>query len=100
MFERGDALAERAWSDLQQFETRCSARAMAVVLTEAVRDAELRSRRIPAPIERPSGALPAREAFVPQRERIKAKLRSPAGLVSLLATLANPSRWSRLRNPW
>ncbi len=98
MYQRGDELAGRAWSDLCSFDTRTTARAMAIVLTEGLRDAESRERRsavdrIPAPAH-----FPPVEVFVPQRERIKLKLRSPAGIASLLAAALNPMRWPRLLN--
>lgn len=98
MFDRGEELAERAWKDLQQFSTRTTARAMAIVLTEGLRDAELRRRNVAVLVVSPPTNVPAPESFVPQRERIKRKLRSPAGIVSLLWTAANPARWPRLLN--
>jgi hypothetical protein len=97
MFERGDELAERAWRDLWQFPTRTTARAMAIVFTEGLRDAELRSRQcnVAPPVVEPPEFPPA-EPFLPQRERIRHKLGSPSGLISLLVAAANPVRWSRL----
>jgi YetA-like protein len=97
MFDRGDELAERAWKDLFAFETRTAARAMAVLLIEGPRDAELRrraTRSLPDPP--PLANLSQPQPFVSQRERVKRQLRSPKGVVSLLVKAANPIRWPRL----
>jgi hypothetical protein len=99
MLNRGDELAERAWRDLLEFETRTTARAMAVVLVEGLRDAQLRCRNIStSEAPEPLVSLPPHRPFLPQRERIKQQLRSPAGVASLLAIAANPARWPRLMN--
>jgi len=99
MFDRGDELAEQAWNDLLQFPTRTTARAMAVVLTEGLRDAELRRRDDRAlPRASLSAEYPSPEAFLPQRERIKQKLRSPKGIAALLVSAARPGRWPRFFN--
>jgi hypothetical protein len=95
---RGDEIADRAWSDLLAFETRTTVRAMALVLSEGVRDAELRQRRGAVLRVAAPDRFPPPEDFVPQRQRIKQKLRSPAGILSLLVTAAHPARWPRLMN--
>jgi YetA-like protein len=99
MLDRGDELAERAWSDLMGFPTRTTARAMAVVMVEGLRDAALRQRRLP-PVPVPSGSscLPPQQPFLPQRERVMAGLRSPLGVLQLLAKVT-PTKLSRLFNP-
>jgi hypothetical protein len=98
MCDRGDELAERAWKDLCGFETRTTARAMAIVLTEGLRDAALRQRTFDPVPELPATQFPPQTTFEPQLDRVKRKLRSPAGIVSLLVTAANPARWHRLLN--
>jgi hypothetical protein len=98
MLDRGDELAERAWSDLLSFPTRATARAMAVVMVEGLRDAELRQRGFARSAAAPLAGLPPHLTFVSQRQRVKQRLRSPAGVVSLLAAAANPARWPRLLN--
>ncbi len=105
LLERGQALAERAWSDLLAFPTRTTARAMAIVLVEGLRDAELR-RRIAAGAPGAAAAsvttdvavYPPHRDFLPQRERVKRRLRSPAGVATLLARAASPARWPRIMN--
>ena len=100
MLDRGDELADRAWSDLLSCEKPTTTRAMAVVMIEGLRDAELRCRDT-RPMPRFTGPVTfsRHEPFVPQRERIKRKLRSAGGLLSLIAALVNPRRWPRLLNP-
>ncbi len=105
MLDRGHALAERAWSDLDAFRTRTSARAMAVVMVEGLRDSQLRRGPIPAvPVfadGRAAKALadyPPHGDFLPQRERVKRQLCSPAGVAVLLARAASPARWPRILN--
>jgi hypothetical protein len=97
LWDRGDALARRAWHDLQSCERPTTARAMAIVMTEGLRDAYLRQR--PA-IVFPQGPAPPRwepwETFVPQRERLLRKLRSPRGVLSLVAHAAMPWCWPRV----
>jgi hypothetical protein len=105
MLRRGEELAERAWSDLLAFSTRTSARAMAVVMVEGVRDAALRrpseaARRFGAAGLPPSSHTdyPPHCDFLPQRERVKRRLRSPAGVAALLARAVSPARWPRILN--
>lgn len=99
MFRRGQELAERAWRDLLGFERRTTIRAMAIVMVEGLRDAELRQSSLEFAI-RPMNAAqyPPCQAFLPQRERVKRRLRSPAGIASLLVRAANPARWHRILN--
>lgn len=105
MHRRGQALADRAWSDLAGFGTRTSARAMAVVMVEGLRDAELRhASAITAPASdseqspRSRAVYPPHHDFLPQRERVKRRLRSPSGVAALLARAASPARWPRILN--
>jgi hypothetical protein len=98
MFNWGDSLGDRAWQDLLGFETRSTARAIAVVMIEGLEDCVLRSRDEDLP---PSigwtADFPRRESFAAQRERIKSVLRSPSQLLRASARLANPVRWARYR---
>jgi hypothetical protein len=97
LWDRGDALARRAWQDLQGCPRPTTARAMAIVMTEGLRDASLRQR--PALVF-PQGPAPPRwepwEPFVPQRERILRSIRSPVGVICLLVRAAMPWRWPRV----
>jgi hypothetical protein len=101
MRKRGQELAERAWSDLWSFSTRTTARAMAVLFVEGLRDAELRQ---PQPtlcepmIAGNHEMFPDHTDFQTQRERVKRQLRSPVGIALLLARAAAPSRWPRILN--
>lgn len=99
MQERGNQLATRAWSDLSKFEFRTTTRAAAVVLTEGLRDAELRAgiRAIGCPPSIPLHREP-REVFVSQKERVMRKLKSPRGWMSLISMAARRHSWQRLFN--
>ncbi len=102
MRQTGKSLADRAWSDLLQFPTRTTARAMAVVLVEGILDAQLRcdSARISTASSRIVDAtnFPPPLNFLPQRERIKKQLRTASGVTALLATASCPNRWPRILN--
>lgn len=85
---RGGELADRAWADLLRFASRGVARAVAILLREGTVDAYFRSHPIePAP--RPDGEfdLGAPGAFVGQRERVRARLRTSGGAVRLAWSL-------------
>jgi len=93
----GEALADRAWSDLLGFESRHVIRALAIAMTEGTRDLRLRLVEPPPPPppprEPPDFGEPTR--FVPQRARVVRLLKSPAELPRGLAHLARISRWRR-----
>lgn len=93
--ERGNAWADRAWSDLNRFENRTVARCVSVLMTEGVRDAAFRGGVEPLPIDRPlpTKSFPPRTPFVPQKERVKRLLKRPSqwGLIAL--RMMNPRRW-------
>jgi hypothetical protein len=95
--EKGTALAERAWSDLLQFETRFTARAAAVIMAEGPLDEYLRTRRVDAP---PAMDLRAYEfgspqTFIPQKARVKCMLASPVGWLRIAARLVSVRRGRR-----
>lgn len=81
---KGDELIARAWSDLNSFETRTSARALALALNEGTHAVAMYRKAVePAPASnidadhdfgRPSG-------FVPQKQRILAPLRAARRLI-------------------
>lgn len=93
---RADELADRAWSDLNGFESRQVARSIALVMIEGWRDEQLRLRP-PVPAVRvsaPAGfGSPAR--FVPQKRRVLDRLRTPGGLIRTALALADPRSWAR-----
>jgi hypothetical protein len=93
---RGHELADRAWTDLGRFETRAAARALAIVIVEGTHDSFYRYRAIPPAPRGEAGfdfGQPA--AFVPQRQRVRAQLRTASGLVRAAVRLADPRRWFR-----
>lgn len=99
MLERGNALAERAWKDLLAFDTQATARAMAVLLTEGLWDAFLRTTPRPA-APRYDGAVDfgAPQPFRSQRHRVKQRLTNVRGLVELgVAALTYPLRRAKSR---
>ena len=94
---RGAELAERAWSDLLRFDTRTAARAVAIVMFEGIRDAYFRTaaaESAPHPAEHHDFGLP--EAFIPQRKRVLARLKTLRGASHALFQLANPKNWAKL----
>jgi len=84
MRERADQFSRRSWSDLRRFETRHDTRVRAILLTEGLRERDLR---------RVAGAAVAGDSlresipqdfgpprpFIPQRLAVSAQLRSPLG---------------------
>lgn len=96
MRRRADELGDRAWSDLLSFDTQTAARAVALVMTEGLYDCVLRSW----PDEKPPevgeiNSFVAQGSFSPQRQRVRAALRSPRGIFRSAIRLANPWRWHR-----
>ena len=95
-YDRGDELADRAWADLLRFDSRASARALAIVMVEGLLDCTLRSRdTTTAPQSKFCQDLPGPTQFDPQRARVKKLLQSPRGVARLASRLANPGRWIR-----
>jgi hypothetical protein len=95
MRARGDELAERAWSDLLAFESRNMIRALAVVMIEGPRDVCLRQVAPKLPPRASHGPFPPRADFWPQKERVRARMRSVRGIVGLLLAAATPRNWRR-----
>ncbi len=100
MFDRGTSLIDRAWRDLQEFETQATTRAMAVVLTEGMWDSHLRSCE---PSIAPRNAAPVEFGqpcdFRSQRVRVRKRMKSAGGLVGLVgAALSFPFRSSSTRS--
>jgi hypothetical protein len=97
MLAFGEELADRAWRDLAGFETKHVARSLVLSLTEGARDCWLRTRdeteltgRRPGKGEFDFGT-PTR--FVPQKDRVRAQLKSPGGLAKAAVNAASPWRW-------
>ena len=95
-FRRGNELAERAWSDLLRFESRHSARAVAIMLQEGLRDTQFRGCTIASQL-RSSGVADhgTPESFVPQKRRVLAQFKTPHGLAGVLGKVLSPRNWGR-----
>ena len=96
LLRRGEEFAERAWNDLLRFESRATARPLAIMMREGPVDVCLRHRP-PPPAPRPQAEhdFGRPEVFVPQRQRVKTQMKSLPGLVRLGLRLLNPWRWQR-----
>lgn len=93
VLKRGEELADRAWDDLERFESRHVSRAMAIVMSEGARDCWLRQQSFddaPAVEQR---AWKTKSDFVPQKDRVKQQLKSPGGLVKAGLAACNVTRW-------
>jgi hypothetical protein len=94
---RGEELSARAWQDLMRFESRHTARPVALLMVEGLRDTYFRTRGVP---RLPQPAVPAsytkQPPFVPQAQRAKARLKTGGGLAKTLACLARVRYWPRL----
>ena len=66
------------WNDLLRFETRLTARSLAIVMVEGLLDCAFRSREIDAPpLVELTNQFEDRQPFTTQRHRVKSCLRSP-----------------------
>ncbi len=94
---RAAELSERGWQDLMRFDSRHAARPVALVLVEGLRDAFFRKCAAP-PLPKPPGPFEfgRPQAFVPQRQRARARLKTAGGLARALARLADVRSWPRL----
>ena len=95
MLKRGEELADRAWSDLERFESRFVARSLAIVMSEGARDCWLRLQTFEEePAVEPVSWEP-KQKFVPQKDRVNQQLKSLAGLLRVLVSASNVRRWPR-----
>jgi hypothetical protein len=94
LVRRGQELAERAWNDLLSFESRTSARAVALVLVEGMVDRSLRNATN-TPLPRPEGLFNhgVPECFIPQRRRVFRQLKTLGGISTALLRIVNPYNW-------
>ena len=96
LLDRAGEFSERAWSDLARFESRHVTRAAVIVINEGLREAYLERNadvRCPAPVVAVDFGTP--ERFVPQRERFKAALRTPRGVLRIAGRLLDFRRWPK-----
>ena len=94
--QAGRQWADRAWNDLLAFPTCRNARAVAVLMTEGVRDAYFRvADEPPGPplSEKHDFGLP--QQFIPQKERLRTQLKTVPGLARTVGRLARPTAWQR-----
>jgi len=94
LMRRAEALSDRGWRDLMRFTSRHAARPVAVLLVEGLRDVFFRSGATPN-LPEPSGCFDfgRPEDFVPQRQRVMARLKTVGGLPRALARLADVRNW-------
>lgn len=93
------ALAEAAWRDLLRFPRPHNARAAAVILTQGIWHLALEqsSTDVCCTAQNTNGwNLWPREMFIPQRTRVRNKLKSPRGWLTLLLRATNPRIVGRL----
>src|SRR5262249_2062167 len=97
LLQRGGELADRAWSDLLRFESRSTARAVAILLPEGPKDAFFRTAVVPS-APRPSQTYDfgSPQTFILQKLRVRAQLKSWRGLARVLLVLLSPRTWRRL----
>jgi hypothetical protein len=91
---KGDELADRAWHDLCRFPTRSFIRPVTLAMIQGLWDASLRQDGTACSQQKPSPqdwGPPAR--FEPQRQRVRALLKSPRGLALAVVRALNPRRW-------
>ncbi|MGQ9503347.1 MAG: RIFT barrel domain-containing protein [Thermogutta sp.] len=91
--------ADKAWEELNRFETRINPRTAAVILNQATwhlprdtsgsRQCCLQRMNQPLNVE-------SRQSFVPQKARVRAMLTSPACWPRIAIRLLNPYNWFRL----
>lgn len=85
LLDCGRDFSERAWSDLQQFETRTSARALAVLMVEGSVDNYFQKEVAQCyDMDLSDFEHAEKEAFEPLPLRVKSKLRSPKGIAEIL----------------
>ncbi|MEX2174072.1 MAG: hypothetical protein WD872_06900 [Pirellulaceae bacterium] len=86
---------DRAWSSLMSFPTWQYTRPTVLALQMGLSAAQLASAALPEVFSKPSydHSVTPRSRFVPQRERVRRSLRSPAELLAMTVRLARVWRW-------
>ncbi len=96
LLERGGTFARRAWADFLGFSSQHVTRAQTLLMREGPVDAWLRTRPVtPAPVPQGEYDFGSPHVFVPQKQRVKAMLKSPAGLLRAALCLLDLRRWKR-----
>jgi hypothetical protein len=98
LLERGHEFSERAWADLLRFESRITTRPLVLAMIEGTKDLYLRAQ---AP--KPTPRAPViydfgkPQPFVPQKLRVRARMKTLRGLLTTSFRLINPYYWGMLR---
>lgn len=95
LIERGEVFAERTWKDILSFESRTTTRPLAILLVEGLRDVALQVPVDPAPRPTETYDFGEPQEFLPQKQRVKAQLKSPGGIARTMASLLSPRAWLR-----
>jgi hypothetical protein len=97
LLRRAEGLSERGWNDLLRFASRHAARPLALLLVEGLRDVFFRTCGAPS-LPSPPGPFDfgRPQAFVPQPQRARARLKTVGGSARALARLADVRNWPRL----
>jgi hypothetical protein len=93
MLKRGEELADRAWDDLERFESRHVSRSLAIAMSEGGRDCWLRQQSFDDAEAAQQRSWEPKQSFVPQKDRVKQQLKSPRGLLSAVAAACNVIKW-------
>ena len=93
MLKRGKELADRAWDDLEQFDSRHVSRALGIAMSEGARDCWLRQQTFENSSSAENRSWEPKIDFVPQKDRVKQQLKSPGGLVKASLAACNVTRW-------
>ncbi len=94
--ERAEFFYRQSLESLSGFDSCTHTRPMAVLMANGSQYPALLERPLRESAGPPSPAWPDPVRFVPQRERARAAVRTPAGLARLLGTLLRRSTWKRL----
>src|SRR5262249_10264503 len=94
LLERGEFFSGRAWADFERFPSKTVTRALALMMREGPPDVWLRENpptdAPPPGVDYPFGKP---EMFVPQKQRVKAMLKSPRGLLRGFLRLMDIRNW-------
>ena len=93
VLKRGEELADRAWDDLERFESRHVSRALAIVMSEGARDCWLRQQSFDDSSAAEQRTWEPKSDFVPQKDRVKQQLKSPKELNKAGLSACNVARW-------
>ena len=102
MMLRGNELAERAWSDLSQFDSKYVMRAIAIMMVEGARDCYFASGRdatVPdreSTLDVPKWTGSERTPFISQKRRVLNDARTLRGALRMSVRLLNPQCWPNL----